>query len=210
MAARIADVLDEAATQAVDLLVLPELALSPESVDHLKAELDRRRLRNPILIVVGITHVASVGSPLVVNEATLLDGRGRELLRHRKLVAFSAADGSGGLVEERLDPGGVIAVLPTPVGNVSLLICKDVFADGPEPALRAGYVTWLLVPSLSRSTGPQRDRASQLRPRRITTIVCNAWHDEDERVTAGRHVAAGPTLRPAASGSQRWLVTVPL
>ena len=204
----VSELLIDASASEADLVVLPELALDPVSVEHLQASLAVRTEHRPLLLVVGITHQLSDQVPLVVNEAVVLDGRGRELLRHRKLAAYSAADGSAGLTEERLDPGDSIAVLSTPVGNVGVLICKDLFADRPEPALRLGYVTWLLVPSLSRSTGPHRDRASQLRPRRITTIVCNAWDDEDERRTKGQHITGGPTLRVSRVSERRSMISV--
>lgn len=199
-----------AAEREADVVVLPELALGPSSLASLQDQLRRSSRRHPALVVVGVTHEGSGAGPLVVNEAVLLDGDGRELLRHRKLVAFSTMDGSAGLTEERLDPGHSIGVLPTPVGNMAVLICKDLFADRPEAALRLGYVTWLLVPSLSRTTGPHRDRARQLRPRRITTVVCNTWHPEPDRVTHGPHVIGGPTVRPQAASDRRVLFEVPV
>jgi predicted amidohydrolase len=204
----LAGAVDAAASMAADLLILPELALAPESVDHLAALLRELRRPHPVLVAFGVTHQPSDATPLVVNEAVVLDGRGGELLRHRKLVAFSSADPSGVLVEERIEPGQTLGVLATPVGNMSLLICKDLFSERPEPALQLGYVTWLVVPSLSRSTGPHRDRARQLRSRLITTVSCNTWYPEEQRRAAGPHVAAGPTLPPATGSGRQWLVDV--
>ena len=204
----IADILGEAAESEADVVILPELAMDPTSLRHVQGALAARRARFPHLLVVGITHQRSAQVPLVVNEAVVLDGRGRELLRHRKLAPFSTADGPGGLTGERLDPGDAITVLSTPVGNIGVLICKDLFDDRPEPALRIGYVTWLLVPSLSRSTGPHRDCARQLRPRRITTIVCNAWDNEDERRSAGQHIAGGPTHKVSRVSARRSIIAV--
>jgi predicted amidohydrolase len=197
-----------AAAGEADLLVLPELALAPASVDHLVSQLRTGRRAHPMLVAVGITHQPADEAPLVVNEAVVVDRRGFELLRHRKLVAFSTADASGVLVEERIEPGRTLGVLATPIGNLSLLICKDLFSERSEAALQLGYVTWLVVPSLSRSTGPHRDRARQLRSRLITTISCNTWHPEAQRSAGGPHVVAGPTLAPATDARRQWLVEV--
>jgi hypothetical protein len=206
MVETITSVLAEAATAEIDLVVLPELALSPRSVDHLRAELRNGRGRHPALVAVGITHELFGPGPEVVNEAVLLDGRGTELLRHRKLVVYQGLDEAGDLKAERLEEGGSISVLATPVGNISLLICRDLFDPRrSDDALRIGYITWLLVPSLSPSTGPHRERASALRPRWITTVVCNTWEPDADR---GPHVAAGPTRRPTTFADRRTTFTI--
>lgn len=201
------EAVETARSAAVDMLLLPELALEAASLDHLKALLRRGQGRSPSLVVVGLCHADSDRPPLVWNEAVVLDGAGTELFRHRKLAPFSTGEG-GRLDGERLDPGGTVTVLATPVGNVAVLICKDLFDARPEPALLAGYVTWLLVPSLSPKTGPHRDRVSQLRPRRITTVVCNVWPDDAVRRNAGPHVWGGPTLKVGLSGDRRAVVVI--
>ncbi|MGI8807604.1 MAG: nitrilase-related carbon-nitrogen hydrolase [Acidimicrobiales bacterium] len=205
VAAEISAVLDAAAGGKVDLVILPELALCPESVQHLQKELRVRRARYPALTAVGLTHQPADTGPQVVNEAVLLDGRGTELLRHRKLVAYP---GTGGVKAERLRAGDSISVLATPIGNLSLLICRDLFDDKrPEQALQLGYITWLFVPSLSPSTSPHLTRATALRPRWITTVVCNAWAPETDR---GGHITAGPTIRPVTFSGARTVFEIEL
>jgi len=195
--AAVAAALDRAvrltAREPTDVLLLPELALDPASLHHLSAVLRRTPGRSPCLTVAGLCHAASPTAPLVVNEAVVLDATGRELVRHRKLAAFAAGEGAR-LDGERLDPGHTVTVLATPIGNLSVLICKDLFADRPEAALQVGYVTWLFVPSLSPKTGPHADRARQLKARRITTVVCNTWPDDEARRASAPHLATGPTL----------------
>lgn len=132
------------------------------------------------------------------NEAVVLGPEGQELWRHRKM---SAATGSvkvaslasstarvsgddGGDEEEPVDdarlitehtvPGGVVTVVPTPMGWTSVVICLDTFANFSFPRLTESPIEVLFVPSLSPNIKRHRDAMQRfVQDRGAIAFVCN-------------------------------------
>lgn len=81
---------------------------------------------------------------------------------HRKLRPFGLADG----LAEDVKEGGRIEVLVSPIGTLTLLICKDFMDDHQSVAtlLQEVPVDWVLVPSYGdeRTVKGHRARAEQL------------------------------------------------
>jgi predicted amidohydrolase len=183
---------DAASGDGVSILVLPELAASPNTLAALVARLgevddaDDEGRRAPALTVIGLHHEPAgdhtlgeagrllVGtSPLAsrVNEAIVLGSDGRELWRHRKLSSAQAPfevslpDGAGtaeAVLVEDVVLGDTLAVAPLPIGSVAVVICLDAFTSHVRERLVASPADVLLVPSLSQKIARHRSALNDI------------------------------------------------
>jgi carbon-nitrogen hydrolase len=168
--AEVLQAIDDAAAARATILMFPELAiplaLDAEIREHLRA----RRSAFPILTVYGLCHVAA-GDGTDLNEAVVVSPRGKELHRHTKLRPFGNAHLAA---SERLTMGDTITVLGSPIGDLTLLICLDLFHEDIKPRLRQTGASLFLVPSLSPLVDPHRREAQDLvRSQLAATFVCN-------------------------------------
>lgn len=123
----------------------------------------------PVLTVAGIEHVLDRDNH--VNEAVILGPRGDVVHRHRKLTRYP--DGND---IEGTQTGDVVTVLESPIGNLTPLICLDLFNDAVEPVVTASHANVLLVPSLSPTTSAHATAAAEfLASNLAATLVCNRW-----------------------------------
>ncbi|MCU1355885.1 MAG: hypothetical protein JWM89_1303 [Acidimicrobiales bacterium] len=170
----VADVLrgiEDARVDEVDILVLPELYLPAGRLHEIEAALDADPGHHPALTVVGLSH-QSEGEERWVNEAVLLDHRGRVLDRYQKVngvVVRSPEETIG----ECLAAGERIVLRQGPFGWIALSICLDLFAPITQTALLAAGPSLVLAPSLSPSTSPHQDAAKVASIRGVATLVAN-------------------------------------
>lgn len=179
--------------EEIHLLVLPELTVDPQALEHLRHLLRSGGSRYPYGVVAGSFHVWPDGRPLPVNESVLLDQRGELLLRHRKrgyfrilkqhLEKLSHLFGPdlpplAPKVREDIEYGATLSVLETSLGSLALLICADASERNPEHSflnvverLRPDL---LIVISMSAETGPFEDLLESLQRSRIGTLYVNA------------------------------------
>lgn len=130
-----------------DLLIFPELTLSESVQEKIRDWLLRRDEQNDAcsisLIVLGSFHVRS--DTHARNRSRLLQGKnGRNILTHDK---FSPASIGG--FTEGFTPGEFASLLCTPIGNLSLAICKDCIGEYQDIWLKQLCPDWLIIPSLS-------------------------------------------------------------
>lgn len=133
----------QARDDGCDVLVWPELTLTPERVDQLRRTLAAGPLRTslPPIVVAGSWHVGTEGS--FHNMAPVLDGRGDDLEPFGKSRRF-AFDG----LSEAIEPYGRIHILATDRELVAFAICKD-FCDKAKTVPVAELdVDLVLVPSM--------------------------------------------------------------
>lgn len=168
--AQIDAALAAARTAEAALLILPELCCSPVALAHLQAELAENP--SPLITVVGMFHSPAAQKALMVNEAVVLDDRGNELFRHQKTASFGTADGSGHALGEQLAQGAHLTVMATPVGNMTVAICAELFAGVSKPALLASHASLVTSPSFSPSTGPHAAAAAELDAAMCATTLC--------------------------------------
>jgi len=142
--ARIEAVLAHARALDVEVLVLPELALTDELHARLIAHPVARELP---LLVAGSHHVARTGDEPGRNVTTVL-ARGRVLAEHAKMADFFFRDGG---VErfEHIQPGGVITVLVSDQASALVLICKDALRADWQHLTTQLAPRLLLVPSMT-------------------------------------------------------------
>jgi hypothetical protein len=141
--------LDKASQAGAHVVVFPEFTVDLAHRDAIIEWLRTQPGDSPVqLVVAGSFHepmAADDGNHAAYNTAPVLDCQGRELWSHRKLRLFgSAASGT-----EHAEVGNNLHVLVTPIGCMTVLICKD-FLDVHERVsdlLKEVPVDWVWVPS---------------------------------------------------------------
>ena len=152
--------MDDAQAECAQVIVFPELTIDLAQRTLLTQRLRKQVDGHLVLLQTGSFHetLATEGqNGKTFNTAPLLNAQGRPLLTHRKLRAFSKAhsaiepgtDPSTDPVTEDISLGDSIHVLATPVGLLTVLICKDFLDVHPsvQTLLSDGPVEWVFVPS---------------------------------------------------------------
>ncbi|PCI30320.1 MAG: hypothetical protein COB67_02270 [SAR324 cluster bacterium] len=147
---RLNEILEESLSQAVNILIFPELTIDAGSCEQIKNWLQERNDDGIIrLVVAGSFHYMSQEGHLV-NRAIMLDGFGNELWTHDKQKAFKLTDHNitscqkklrsknkdgnlrdffglqaGDCLEEPIWCDSPITFVDTPIGRMSTLICLD-------------------------------------------------------------------------------------
>ena len=162
--------LDEAFRMRADIVVLPELTVSPELrlrvADWLEENVD-----HPFALVAPGSFHQRRGSR-VFNRAEMLGAFGGVVLWHHKLTRFGDRDMSEGIA-----PGDAIELLNTPIGLVAMPICRD-FCD--EDAFFGDFwqdlaPDWILVPAMGEaaSISAHGRRSAQLHRAGTACAVAN-------------------------------------
>lgn len=152
---------DCAADAGANIIVFPEFTLDLEQRQVL-----RRHPRAALLMVVAGSFHEAEGA-MTFNTAPLYSGdTGEVLLTHRKLRIFGDLIQGENHGAEQVDLGDAIHVLVTPIGCMTVLICKD-FLDvhaSVESLLTEVPVDWVLVPSFGdeRTIHAHRAKAKTL------------------------------------------------
>ncbi|MGH7750025.1 MAG: nitrilase-related carbon-nitrogen hydrolase, partial [Candidatus Dormibacteria bacterium] len=179
---RVRDAVKAAVVARADLMVIPELSLSPRMLTALQDFLADSAGRGPIGTVAGLMHhvptddeAAGALQSRFVNEAVVLGPTGVELHRHRKLSAATFQNRS-----EDIRPGRSIFVLDTPAGGLAVVICLDLFAQKSKARIHQLPAQLLLVPSLSPGVSAHRSAASEAAHALWgLVLVCNRWFADD-------------------------------
>lgn len=123
--AAIDSVLDQAIESAVQILVLPELTVTPSLRTKLAARLHRESTGSLELVLAGSFH-ESDGALGWVNLATLLRADGRRVLQQKKRMWLGWLDEEGQPKNaEDIQGARKIRVLWTPLGLLVIPICLD-------------------------------------------------------------------------------------
>ena len=143
----------EAAVQAgAHVLVFPEFTIDLRHRRALETYLLRRQPSTLALVVAGSFHEPTPAdqSHIAFNTAPVYDGTGEVLFAHRKLRIFGDLDKGA----ENVDLGNALHVLVTPLGCMSVLICKDFMDEHPtvRTLLTEVPVDWAFVPSYGDDT----------------------------------------------------------
>lgn len=143
--------LEEARDLKADVVVLPELSLCPGLRDAVCCWLHDEP--HPFLMVVpGSFHERlDPRSEMPVNRTYLLDGKGRPVLSHDKMIPM----GTGNVCFEVIEPGECLHLLKTPLGLVALVICRDFLEEDASVALPWQKIApdWAFVPSMTPIQG---------------------------------------------------------
>lgn len=184
-----------AARDGFDLLVAPELTVTPAARQWIVRQLrwppgevpaDASANRLP-LAVPGSFHEHTSGR--FVHRAVLLDGAGNTLIEHHKLVPFGAFDE----FMEDIEPGDSITVVVTPIGTIAIAICKDFCDDHLGPIWDQVQPEWLLVPAYGRGMKAHQAAAKRVHRMLGTVTVLAHQGDATQEVPFGSFIHAGPT-----------------
>jgi predicted amidohydrolase len=138
--------LASASQEGAHFVVFPEFSLDLAQRKAAKLWLKNNKSSQLRYVVPGSFHEPIAGSTPAkyFNTAPLLDATGRAVFTHQKLRLFGK-----GKVAENVSVGKTVHVLVTPVGCLTVLICKD-FMDidaSVDNLLQHVLVDWVLVPS---------------------------------------------------------------
>ena len=153
----------------VDVVVMPELAMRESDVDRLSVALRDLPMPRPRLIVAGSYVTSAQAEGQGWNECRVMNGRGVELWRQRKLwpagvdqhraLAFGLPDpGPNVLVLENTASGAELVIADVEAfGRCVVLICQDIEAPmlANEVALKY-QPDWVFVPILDMGFEPGR------------------------------------------------------
>lgn len=162
----LSETVDWAKENDVGILVLPELMLSADAAQHLQDLIQQCGSTTLASVVVGLSHRESAVPGMWLNEALVLGPSGGVLWTHRKFDPFNHIG-----VAESLDSGTILTVMETPIGNLTVGICKDLIG-----AYQARYIDsgaeWLLNPSMSKETSAHRSAAQTIMARSLISTIC--------------------------------------
>ncbi len=165
-----------AADDGIDVLVAPELTVTPEARRWIARQLRwlPEATSNRLALVVPGSFHEQVGHRFV-HRAIAFGGSGNELLEHHKLVAYGSL--AGWLEDIQL--GDTITVLITPIGTIAVAICKDFCDDHVGAIWHEIQPEWLLVPAYG--PGEPAHQAAATRIGRMIGTVTVLAHQGDHK-----------------------------
>ena len=147
--------LEYAIESACDILVFPELVVSPHALRAIQCKLRESSIRGRLkLIVMGSTWEMSPDGASGNNVCHLLDGAGCEVGTYHKRSPFEDGDVYTGLVEGLADSGKTTTIADVEgIGRVVVGICKDVASNRQHTVelVRDFDADIVAVPAMSKS-----------------------------------------------------------
>lgn len=155
------------ARAGAQVVVFPEFTLDLQHRDQLVTYL-RQNPSGIQLVVAGAFHEpeAATDPSVAYNTAPVFTGSGRKLFVHRKLRLFGKSD----VGAECAQVGNSLHVLITPIGCMTILICKDFLDEHPrvDNLLAEVPVDWVWVPSYGDETTLKGHKE---RARKLATVT---------------------------------------
>ncbi|MEY4978146.1 MAG: hypothetical protein RLZZ352_416 [Pseudomonadota bacterium] len=157
----------QAAQAGAQVVVFPEFTLDSLHTEQLRAHL-RQSPSSIQMVVAGAFHTEAMTltEPATFNTAPVLSGHGSLLFAHRKLRLFGNRDDG----TEFAQVGNQLHVLVTPIGCMTVLICKDFLDEDPRVnnLLAEVPVDWVWVPSYGDDTTLKAHKA---RAKKLATVT---------------------------------------
>ncbi|MCU0755971.1 MAG: hypothetical protein MUE46_12735 [Xanthomonadales bacterium] len=208
LAAEALEHLRRATAAKADVIVFPELCVSPGVAQAIRGYLQGAE-RPHRLVVAGSFHVRDGNQ--YFNQALVLDPFGNEIAdwRHRKLTAVSLERGA---ISEGITRATELRIAATPCGLQAVVICLDLAQAQPWEAvpLEDLALDWLWVPSWSKNTHAHQAKARECRNFQSTTTACANQRLPGEAMGTSFVVAvsaeqiAESTCHPAQLHRVRW------
>ena len=214
--AQIERLVQQAAQDGAELVVLPEMCLTMDSAQYAQLAADRTvpewfaalAARYGIWILAGaVPQPCPDDDPRVRSALLVFNSQGDLVSRYDKVHLFDVdvADSQGSYREsERFAPGEDLVVVDTPAGRIGLSICFDLRFPEQFQALRQQGAELLVVPAAFTHTTGEAHWEILLRARAIETqcfvLAANqcGWHDEKRR-TWGHSMIIDPWGRVLGS-----------
>lgn len=166
--------LQTAQDEGAHIVVFPEFTLDLAHREQLADHLRQKTESCIQLVVAGAFHEAEKpDSDLpAYNTAPVLNTNGTHLFSHRKLRLFGRDDFGA----EFVDVGNTLTVLVTPIGCMTVLICKDFLDEDPrvDNLLAEVPVDWVWVPSYGDASTLKRHKERAYKLATLTTGTSSA------------------------------------
>ena len=206
--AKALSMIDEAAGKGADVVVLPEMFLSPyepasirsssayvpEAIDHLKDI----SARLGVYVIAGSMPIDGDASRRF-NSSLVFDRDGQVVFRHNKIHLFDCTPPGGPRVKESdfVMPGDTCGSFDTPWGKASVIVCYDIRFTPIAQLLADQDIRLLFVPAaFSLTTGPAHwEMLVRLRSVEIQGFVVGvqpAYNPELKYVPYGHSIIASP------------------
>ncbi len=155
--------LQECAANECDVVVFPELTMTPEIQNALGRQRRKIAQLRPYLIVAGSAHTPAKikGKKCFHNQSLIFDNEGNSVLKHHKLHKYTMSnreqdrygflDALGYLdcCEEMTEQPSSIEIIDTILGRIAVLICEDLSVHKfVERLIEKFAIDLLLVPVL--------------------------------------------------------------
>lgn len=205
---RALELVDEAAAQGAEVVVLPEMFSTPyepqairSALAHTPAALEvlQERARRHRIFLVGGSLPYDSGRTRPANRALVFDPEGKVIHQHDKMHLFDCAPPGGPVVKESaiVMPGDSADVFPTPWGPAAVIVCYDVRFTPLIQLLVDRGLRLLFVPAqFSFSTGTAHwEMLIRMRAVEIQGFVIGVQPASNEDLgycPYGHSLAAGP------------------
>lgn len=170
--------------EGAHFVVFPEFSLDLTQRKEVKLWLKNNVSPQLLYVVPGSFHEQANTSTSIkyFNTAPLLDTTGKVVFTHQKLRLFGK-----GKLAENVSVGKTLHVLATPVGCLTVLICKDFMDTDASIAnlLQHALVDWVLVPSFGDERTLKEHKA---RARKLAKVVSGT----NSAVANSRNTATHP------------------
>lgn len=147
------------------IILLPEMTLTGETLEAIRRATARHGPASRLSLVVAGTLRRPTDGSRPFNEAVVLDHRGRELMRQRKLHRWNLEAGQcrqydvrpagrdGDTLDEYMTPGEEVTILEQPgFGRLVVMICEDMGRTTAGEWLRLHMaLDWVFTPVLDTS-----------------------------------------------------------
>ncbi len=155
----------------VEIIIFPEMVIHPDAISVIQNAVREYGYRSQLRLVLAGTSRSPNGGGMPFNEALVLNHRGQEIGRQRKLHRWNLDGGLctrydfspsstlpvGGQVREFITPGEDVLVLDSAFGRLAIMICEDLGRSEPGQWLRDNLMLdWLFTPILDSSIEPNR------------------------------------------------------
>lgn len=151
--------LQKAKQMGANFVVFPEFSLDTTHRSEVLRWLQNNDPGSIVYIVPGSFHEGE--QHVCFNTAPLIQRDGKTVFTHQKLRLFGK-DG----VAEHVEIGNTLHVLTTPLGCLTVLICKDFMDEDASVVglLQSAFVDWALVPSYGdeKTVSAHQERAKKL------------------------------------------------
>lgn len=163
--------IEASAAEGCDIVIFPELCLTPDIQESLRKEIHALPGEYPWLVVAGSarTPVAAGPEGAYYNQSLVYDNDGLRILTHHKryhysmsvteqeryglLEAFGHVDRREDMYVEPFE----LEILDTDIGRLAILICEDLSVeDFVKPLVVKFGLNWLFVPVLDGCQMPDR------------------------------------------------------
>jgi Carbon-nitrogen hydrolase len=189
--------LDQAEAACAHVVVFPELTIDMAQRALLAQRLRKQAGSHLVMLQAGSFHETLPSEGKTFNTAPLVNAQGRALLTHRKLRPFSKVSPGVDPVTEDISLGDTIHVLATPVGLLTVLICKDFLDDHPcvLTLLSDVPVEWVLVPSFGDEKTIRQHKAHAKAQGQVRTgshtVLAQIFNNVDDRLVNPLNAYAG-------------------